>query len=208
MLAAHITRALNRGLADSPRAQSLCRALAGKRLLVQIAGTPWALIMESTGDALNVRRATADAADATIHGGPVSLLALGGAAAQASIQRGEVRIAGDAELARQFRCLTQLLRPDLESELARLVGHVPAHLGARGARALIHWGRRAADTMLRNTAEYLAHERGDLVPRAEAEQFLRGVDLLRERVDRLGAKIEHLDRRTSTLAGAGTGQQG
>ena len=41
-------------------------------------------------------------------------------------------------------------------------------------------------------AEYFAHERGDLVPRAEAEVFLEGVDRLREDVDRAAARVDAL----------------
>ena len=50
------------------------------------------------------------------------------------------------------------------------------------------FGRRAVETGVRNVAEYLAHERGDLVPRAEAEDFYRGVERLREDLDRLEAR--------------------
>ena len=57
------------------------------------------------------------------------------------------------------------------------------------------FGRRAADTTLRNLAEYLGHERADLVPRHEGEQFLRGVDTLREGVDRLQARLDVVARR-------------
>ena len=46
-----------------------------------------------------------------------------------------------------------------------------------------------------NLAEYLGHERGDLVPRNEGEQFLRGVDAVREGVDRVEARLENLARR-------------
>ena len=42
-------------------------------------------------------------------------------------------------------------------------------------------------------AEYLAHERGDLVPRAEAEDFYRGVERLREDLDRLDARTRALE---------------
>jgi ubiquinone biosynthesis protein UbiJ len=46
-----------------------------------------------------------------------------------------------------------------------------------------------------NLAEYLGHERHDLVPRNEGEQFLKGVDALREDVDRLDARIALLRQR-------------
>jgi ubiquinone biosynthesis protein UbiJ len=54
------------------------------------------------------------------------------------------------------------------------------------------FGRRAATTGMRNVAEYLAHERRDLVPRAEAEDFYRNVERLREDLDRLEARTRLL----------------
>ena len=62
-------------------------------------------------------------------------------------------------------------------------------------RAALRLPRRAACTSLLNLAEYLGHESGDLVPRREGEQFLRGVDTLREDVDRAAARLELLARR-------------
>ncbi|MGC1728721.1 MAG: hypothetical protein WA747_05005, partial [Steroidobacteraceae bacterium] len=64
----------------------------------------------------------------------------------------------------------------------------------RLARSALRLPRRAARTALANLAEYLGHERGDLVPRREGEQFLHGVDALREDVDRLAARLELLAR--------------
>jgi len=46
---------------------------------------------------------------------------------------------------------------------------------------------------VRNVAEYLAHESGDLVPRAEAEDFYRGVERLREDLDRLEARTRIIE---------------
>jgi ubiquinone biosynthesis protein UbiJ len=132
--------------------------------------------------------------DATITGGAFSLLALSGSTPEAVLQRGDVRIDGDAELAQKFRELALLLRPDLEEELSLVVGDVPAHQIGRFARAAFAWTRKAASTTVRNAAEYLGHERRDLVPRSEADQFLQGVDTLREDVDRLAARIDLLTR--------------
>jgi ubiquinone biosynthesis protein UbiJ len=150
--------------------------------------------VSSNGQTLGVSR-DASPADATIAGGPLSLLALAGESAQAVLQRGDVTISGDTEVAEAFRELARLLRPDLEEELALVVGDVPAHQLGRLARLTAGFGRKAADTTLRNLAEYLGHERADLVPRHEGEQFLRGVDSLREGVDRLQARFDVLARR-------------
>jgi len=56
------------------------------------------------------------------------------------------------------------------------------------------FGRRAMNTGVRNVAEYLAHERGDLVPRAEAEDFYHGVERLREDLDRLDARTRLMEQ--------------
>jgi ubiquinone biosynthesis protein UbiJ len=198
MLTATLENVLNRGLPRSPRAQQLCAELAGRSVAVAITGSSRRILVESTGLSLKLRAVSpgplASPGDATISGGPFSLLALSGPAPEAVLQRGDVRIDGDAELAQKFRELALLLRPDLEEELSLVVGDVPAHQLGRFARAAFGWTRKAASTTVRNAAEYLGHERRDLVPRSEAEQYLRGVDTLREDVDRLAARIELLTR--------------
>jgi len=193
MLSATLDNLLNRGLPRSPRARQLCAELEGKSVAIEIRDIT-RLRVASTGQTLTVTRDEAPA-DATLAGAPLSLLALAGESPDAVLQRGEVAISGDAELAQKFRELARLLRPDLEEELSLLLGDVPAHQLGRLARLTLGWSRKAASTTLTNLAEYLGHERADLVPRNEGEQFLRGVDAVREGVDRLGARIELLARR-------------
>jgi ubiquinone biosynthesis protein UbiJ len=193
MLSATLDNLLNRGLPRSPRARQLCAELEGKSVAIEIRDIT-RLRVASSGQTLSVTRDDAPA-DATLAGGALSLLALAGESPDAVLQRGDVAIGGDAELAQKFRELARLLRPDLEEELSLLLGDVPAHQLGRLARLGLNWSRKAAGTTLANLAEYLGHERADLVPRNEGEQFLRGVDAVREGVDRLGARIELLARR-------------
>jgi len=186
-----VTSFLNRGLPRSPRARALCKELAGKRLAVDVRGFK-RLVIESDGDVLQLAKDSALPVDAQLSGGPMSLLALAGPVPEAVLQRGDVAITGDAQLAQKFRELAALLRPDLEEELSIAIGDVPAHQIGRFARASLGWMARAAQTTQRNVAEYLAHERRDLVPRAEGDQFLQGVDRLREDCDRLEARLDLL----------------
>ena len=197
-----LDRAVARAITDSPRATELIKRLQGRRLAITVSGTPWTTIIESTGRALKALRPgdAADApADATIVGAPLSLLALAGGDAQAVIQRGDVQISGNAEIAQQFRELGALLRPDIEAGLARFLGGSGAHLAMRGMRAAADWTRDAAWTSVRNLAEYLSHESRDLVSRPEAEHFLRGVDTVREQLDRIEARLQLIEQRSATL---------
>ncbi|HZT02084.1 MAG TPA: SCP2 sterol-binding domain-containing protein [Steroidobacteraceae bacterium] len=194
MLIGTIENVLNRGLPRSPRAQQLCAELAGRRIAIEAPALA-RLLVESTGSSLRITRGSLPA-DAEIIGGPLSLLALGGgSAADTSLSRGEVEVRGDAELAQKFRELARLLAPDPEEELSILIGDVAAHRLGRLTRGALTWTRSAAATLLQDVGEYFSHERADLVSREEGEQFLRGVDALREDVDRLDARLELLTRR-------------
>jgi ubiquinone biosynthesis protein UbiJ len=195
MLRATLGNLLNRGLPRSPRARQLVAELEGRSLDVEVRDL-LTLRVASNGQTLDIDMSRGDTpASATVTGGPLSLLALSGDSGQAVIQRGDVTISGDTEVAQAYRELAQLLRPDLEEELSLVIGDVPAHQLGRLARLGSRFGRRAVDTTLQNIAEYLGHERGDLVSRNEGEEFLRGVDAVREGVDRLEARLDVLSRR-------------
>jgi len=206
MFVQRIAGLLNRALADSQRAGQLCASLAGRALRVEITGSPWAAVVRSDGRALALQvidRTTGSdvTADATVAGSPLALLSLAGAGRRAVIQRGDAHIGGDGEVAEQFSELATLLRPDVEHELGAVIGQVPAHLLMRTAQSLGRWGRSTADATLRNGADYLAHERRDLVPQPEAEHLLRGIEQLREQLDRLDASLGALEGRAQSLAG-------
>ncbi|MBV9911817.1 MAG: hypothetical protein JOZ93_04540 [Sinobacteraceae bacterium] len=205
MLTSTLENLLNRGLPRSPRAQQLCAELAGRKLHIEVQGIG-RLLLESDGLTLHVgvdsdaeqtaavastaTQAPMGAGDATLSGGPFSLLSLAVADQQAALRNGSVQMGGDSEVAGKFHELLRLLRPDAEEELAMVLGDIPAHHIGRLLRATLTWGERAASTTLENVAEYLAHERNDLVSKAEAQGFLSAVDSLREDVDRLAARID------------------
>ena len=195
MLTQAIENLLNRNLPRSPRAQELCASLAGKRVKIEARGLGWVLVAECLASSIRLTKGeeNPEPADAEISGSLMSLAALSGAHPEEVIRRGDVTIRGDAELAQKFRGLAMLLRPDVEEELSRLIGDTPAHQALRLVRAATGFGRRAAATGVRNVAEYLAHERRDLVPAPEAEDFYRSVEKLREDVDRLDARTRLIE---------------
>ncbi len=193
MLLASIETILNRSLPRSPRAQALAAALAGRSMAVEVTGTG-PVVVSSTGEHIRIARGTGVPADARVSGGPFSLLALAGGQSERLAATGAT-ISGDGEVAQQFSELLGLLRPDPEEELAQLLGDAPAHHLGRLARAAAGFAQRTARTGVTNLAEYLAHERRDLVPKAEGRQLLDGVDALRDDVDRFEARLARLEQR-------------
>ena len=93
-----------------------------------------------------------------------------------------------------------LARPDPEEELSRWIGDFPARRVSLFARRALELARRARRTAGENIAEYLQEEGRDLVNRTELDEFLRGVDELRETADRIEARLGRLEQR---LKGAG-----
>lgn len=209
MIAAQLNRLLARGLERSTRARELCAVLDGRRLRIIVSGWPTGIDVAAAGGRLEAGP-VADAGDAgagagaspdvTLRGSPAALLAMAFGDARAVVERGGASLAGDEQLAQQFQELARLLRPDLEQALGSVVGRMPAHLAARTLRSLLDWGRAAAESLSRNAAEYLAHESRDLVPRAEAEQYLGGVEQLRARVNEAERRIAQLASRLDGLA--------
>ena len=195
MLTQAIENLLNRNLPRSPRARELASSLVGKRVRVEARDFRWVIIAESLKTSIRLTRESTDGRppDADISGSLLNLAALASSHPEEVIQRGDVTIRGDAEVAQKFRELAMLLKPDVEEELSRLIGDSPAHQALRLVRLATGFGRRAAQTGVRNVAEYLAHECGDLVPRAEAEDFYRGVERLREDLDRVEARVHLIE---------------
>jgi ubiquinone biosynthesis protein UbiJ len=112
-----------------------------------------------------------------------------------ALRGGSVHISGDAETAQAFSELLRLARPDLEEELSRVVGDVPAHQIGQAARSVLGFARRSAETFTQNVAEFLQHESRDTPSRTEADEFSSSVDKLRDDVDRLEARLALLERK-------------
>jgi len=193
MLTEQIQAMIDRHVAGSPRARTLLAELAGRRMQIVARYTPWRITLLSRDAQLVLSRQDPAVPDVTIAGTPLALLALLREDPSDVIRRGDVSITGDAELAARFQELLQLLRPDLEAGLARVVGDIPAHGAGSLLRKALAYGRSSLHTQVMNAGEYLAHEKRVLVPRTEAAQYLHEVDALREQADRLAARVAALE---------------
>lgn len=193
MILDRLEAALNRSLAESRKASSLARQLDGKVMSLVAQGTSLAIHFKVEEGRFKLSARHEGAADATLAGTPLSLLALAGPAAENSLRGGTVRIEGDAEVAQKFRDLLQQSRPDFEEELSRVIGDVAARQVANVARGFLDWGRKASGAFAANVAEYLQEEGRDVPVRVEIEEFLEAVDDLRESTDRLEARLARLE---------------
>jgi ubiquinone biosynthesis accessory factor UbiJ len=193
MLLDRLETALNRNIAESRKAKLLARQLDGKVMSLVASGTPLALYFRVHEGRFALGTRAEGEADASLSGTPLSLLALAGPQAESNLRGGSVRIEGDAEVAQKFRDLLKLSRPEFEEELSRVIGDVAAHRAANVARGFLDWGRKASGSFATSVAEYLQEEGRDVPARVEIEEFLEGVDELRESADRFEARLARLE---------------
>jgi ubiquinone biosynthesis protein UbiJ len=186
---------LNRNIAASTRASALARRLEGTSLQVDVDGITRVRTTCLAGRAA-LLAGDDSPADAVISGSAPALLQMFKAGTPGAQTRTSVQIRGDAEIANLYRDLFAAARPDLEEELSRWVGDMPARHLSLLAKSVRTWARRARRTAGENIAEYLQEEGRDLVTKTEMEEFLRGVDGVRESLDRIEARLLLLERRS------------
>jgi ubiquinone biosynthesis accessory factor UbiJ len=188
----------NRNIAASTEARTLARRLEGSSLQVEVDGRlrVRAGVFNGGLALLNGDDAAAgQTADATISGSAPALLQLMRGEGPSAATRAGVQIRGDAEVANLYRQLFAAAKPDFEEELSRWIGDMPARRLSEIARSVRSWARRTRRTAGENIAEYLQEEGRDLISKTEHEEFLAGVDAVRESTDRIEARLKILERR-------------
>src|SRR5690349_7369079 len=149
---------LNRNIAASSAARTLCRRLDEKVMALHVDGLPLNIYFKAAGAQMSLDTEHEGAPDATLSGTPLSLLRMAGPAPEAALRAGSVHIQGYAEVAQTFSELLKQARPDLEEELSRVLGDVAAHQVGNVARSALGFAKRAADTFSQNVSEYLQEE--------------------------------------------------
>ena len=115
-----------------------------------------------------------------------------------------VRVEGSAELADAFGFVLRNLRWDVEEDLARVFGDIPARRMVLGARSVGEAGKRAWEALGGNIAEFFAEEQVVLVTQARLAGFGEDVRALRDDVARLEKRIDRLIRRPPDPAAPGS----
>lgn len=194
-LAIAVEKALNALIARDPESQRRLAAMNGKVIELKLEGLDLAAYYFCHDDNIEVRGRHDGEVDATISGKPFSMASM--AFSRQALFDGEVRMLGDVALAKQFHRLLDQIDVDWEEELSNVVGDIAAHQLGSLARNAASWFERTADSLRRDTSEYLQEEVTHLPPRVEVDAYLDGIDQLREGVDRLEARLALLERRAA-----------
>jgi ubiquinone biosynthesis protein UbiJ len=188
-----IERELNRLVAESTAARELLERLDGTSFAVRVEGLGVTGVLHAEGERLRVGTAE-DGATATLRATPLDLLRLVRGEGVGHVQRTHATFTGDLQVAERYSQLLKLARPDVEDELAKWVGDIPAHALGEAARGAGAWLARAARALSMNTAEYLQEESRAMPAPLEAAAFYGDVERLRDDVERAAARLARLAR--------------
>ena len=186
--------ALNRALALDADTRAALATLDGRRVSLQLAPPPLALEIRVEGTALRVGPPqAAQAPDLGVRATLGALLRqLPPLRDRAAPLVGQLRIEGDAELARRLQQLARGFDPDWQQPFVASFGQVLGVQLANAAAAALREARGAANGLARAGADYVTEETGDVVARAELTAFHDQVDGLRDDVERIAARVSRL----------------
>ena len=185
--------AINRAVALDPETRERLARLDGRRIGVELRPVNLALALTVDGDRLRVGPHWENTRDLNLRASPASLLAFALRRGDDSVMPpGKVDISGDAELARQIEKLLRDFRPDVEEAFTAVFGDVIGVPIARAFANALAWARESANALALDAVEFVRDDTRDAVSVPEAEQFFDDVDTLRERTDRLDARIKRL----------------
>lgn len=194
MLGAALEVALNRYLGLEPAAFDECAALAGRSIALTVDAPLWTFVVEFHDGGVRVLMDEIPEPDVSVRGSLATLMRLAWTVrrSDAGIPQG-LTIAGDVELLRRFNRLLARVGFDPEEFAARFVGDAAAHRLHQGLQTLFGWGKRSADTLALDTAEYLREETRDLARAGDVADWADAVDDLRDGVARLEARLQRLE---------------
>lgn len=186
--------ALNRALALDEDTRAGLAALDGRSIALTLDSPPLALRVAVDGDALRVGPVgDADRADLSVRS------TLGGLLRQLPVFRrddappvGQLRIEGDAELARRLQRMAERFDPDWARPFTAVFGDVIGMQVANGIAFALRSARHAGKEFAGSAADYLTEESRDVVGREELAAFHDDVDAIRDDVERVAARIDRL----------------
>lgn len=197
-----LEQALNRALAMDPDTRDALASLDGRSVALHVAAPPLALQVRVAGTRLEVGSVVEQdgSPDLSVR------TSLAGLVGQLPFLRnddappvGQLRVEGDAELARRLQRLAQRFDPDWQQPFVAVFGDVLGVQVAQALAAALRHARSAGGAFATAATEFLTEESREIVGRDELNAFHDDVDSIRDDVERLASRVARL--RAGTAGG-------
>jgi len=203
LLMTTIEAALNAYLALDDQHPALLAPLAGKVVAIHITPFDQTLYLCMSTERIQCLEHFPGQADASLTGSLAALGLMGlSATPMRVLLKGDVRIAGDTQVARRLQRLFEKLEINWQGQLARYTGERVARNIADIFSGGRNWTQRGLRNFRLNLQEFLQEETRNLPARPEAEIVFRQIDELRLDQDRLAARVQRLFQSLTTPSAA------
>jgi len=176
--------------ADPPLVAATLAALAGKVIGLSLTIPELRFFLLLRHDTLQVCADYDGEPDTWIRGSVFDLLRL--SVAESSGAAVHLEIVGDVHLGQKLQQLFNEIEFDWEELLVPLFGDIGAHQLGEGARATAHFLGRSIESLAYSGGEFLRAELRIAPSPEELDDFIDGVEQLRDSVERLGARLDRL----------------
>lgn len=181
---------INRLLQRDPVTLQHLSSLDSKVIKVELTFPLIDLYLLPNPDGLQVQSVFNSEPDATLSGSLSDFLKLLTAKDKTDAMFGKtINISGDSHLASRFQEIMADAQIDWEAMLGDVIGDLPAHQIALFAAWKAQWYKNTGNSLLLNLDEYLKEEVRFIPTRPEADKLYQDIDEIRERAERLAAKI-------------------
>lgn len=190
-----LQKLINRYLKLDMRLQQHLHPLVDKYFLVEITGVDltFHIFFNTDSIAIDFVAPAAKSPDLIICGSPTALWRLfrsDESTFQLCLR--DVKVSGDLNFAHAIQIFFKAIDIDWEEQFSHVVGDVLAHELFRGFSAVQQWGQVLSENFKLNLTEYLQEEVRYFPVLDEVKEFEEEVDMLRDDVERLEARIERL----------------
>ena len=193
MLSALIETASQKVLASDPKTLEKLKKLDGKTIAIDIKKINISLFLQINSNSITFKPKRPEIVDVTLRAKPSSLFKIAQSGIEdAKLDTGELEIEGDAIIGQRFAGLMNELDIDWEDLISEKIGDVPARLLFETFSKVQSWAQDTQETMTQNLAEYLTEEAKITAHSDQVDEFINGVDVLRNDVARLEARLSRL----------------
>lgn len=189
------TALINRRLNEQAAARDIVAQLEGETFAIRVADLPLAVYLQVTDSRLKLRTHFSEEPSVTLTGSPIALASLAAGDSQKVLSEGRIQITGDAMMALRFQTLLKFAQPDLEDELANVVGDTAAHQAGRLARGLTNVAHVVSDQLQAGVGSYLTDRQEALPTREQLATLRRDLSEFRDDLARTEARARLLQQR-------------
>lgn len=110
----------------------------------------------------------------------------------------EIKITGDTLFAEDLITICKNLKLNLEQELGKYIGDIPAHRIAKTGEGFLQWQANLFKNLSDSIGEYLAEEKPLVTKNSASRHFSQQIEVLQNDLDQLEIRINRLIQKSET----------